>query len=187
MANTLHSLDTSERDVSTVLADALAADLGVVYRSAVVADDGVPAGSPAPSAADEPWLTARPGARAPHVWVTRAGRLISTLDLFDGRLTVLTARGGHRWRRAAAELAATGLPLATVTVGRDVRDVDGALADRYGIGAAGAVLVRPDGHIAWQHGEAASDARTLLAAAIARALGRPFVAVEDAEDAQDVG
>ncbi|HLZ36546.1 MAG TPA: hypothetical protein VKP64_02050, partial [Mycobacteriales bacterium] len=98
--------------------------------------------------------------------------------------------GGHRWRRVAAELAATGLPLATVTIGRDVRDVNGVIADRYGIGAAGAVLVRPDGHAAWRHADRASDPRSVVAAAVATALGRPPAPVEDAEDApaaEDVG
>jgi 2-polyprenyl-6-methoxyphenol hydroxylase-like FAD-dependent oxidoreductase len=140
----------------------LADDLGVTYRSAVVDD----------SDAESPHAEARPGERAPHAWVERDGGRLSLLDLYDGRLTVVTARGGTAWRVAADQLAADGLPLEVVELGRDVRDADGHAAARYGVQATSAVLVRPDGHVAARLRGAPSQASALLDRAVDRALGR---------------
>jgi putative polyketide hydroxylase len=90
--------------------------------------------------------TATPGARAPHAWVRHDGRRVSTLDLFDGRFTLLTGPTGTGWRAAADALNEAGLPIAALSAGLDLRGDDGRLAVRYGLGADGAVLVRPDGH-----------------------------------------
>jgi hypothetical protein len=89
---------------------------------------------------------AAPGARAPHVWVRHDGRRVSTLDLFDGRFTLLTGPAGTGWRSAVDVLAAVGLPVVARSAGLDLRDDDGLLVRRYGFGERGAVLVRPDGH-----------------------------------------
>ncbi|MGH8573630.1 MAG: FAD-dependent oxidoreductase, partial [Gammaproteobacteria bacterium] len=110
--------------------DGLASDIGARYRSAVV--------------------EAGTGERASHAWVRRGGHRISTLDLFDGRLTVLTGPRGGPWRRAVTEIAANGLPIVALTVGRDLDDEDGAFARHYRLGDAGAALVRPDGYLAWR-------------------------------------
>jgi hypothetical protein len=118
--------------------DPLGEDLGVRYASAVVAADA--------------------GERAPHAWVTVDGRRRSTLDLFDGRLTLLVGRGADAWRAAADEVAG-GPPLAVV-------DVADALAEYL---RGGAVLVRPDGHVAWR---AAASEHAQLRAALDLALGR---------------
>jgi putative polyketide hydroxylase len=88
-----------------------------------------------------------PGARAPHVPVRQDGRPVSTLDLFDGRLTLLTGPRAEGWRAAAGVLAAYGAPIGALSAGSDLGD-DGGLARRYGLGDEGAVLVRPDGHCA---------------------------------------
>ncbi|MGH3827488.1 MAG: FAD-dependent oxidoreductase, partial [Pseudonocardiaceae bacterium] len=103
--------------------DELAWDIGTRYTSAVIM----------PGA----------GQRAPHAWVRHDGSRVSTLDLFDGRLTVLTGAQGAPWRRAAAELAADGLPIVALSAGRELHDEDGAFAQHYHLGAVGAALVRP--------------------------------------------
>ncbi|MGH3693805.1 MAG: FAD-dependent monooxygenase [Pseudonocardiaceae bacterium] len=131
--------------------DELAWDIGVRYTSAV--------------------LEAGTGERAPHAWVRRDGTCVSTLDLFDGRLTVLTGPQGEPWRQAAAELAADGLPIVALSAGRDLHDEDGGFADRYGLGAAGAALIRPDGYLAWRRPEASPDTRAALRSAVGRTLG----------------
>src|SRR5205807_1598303 len=57
-------------------------DLGFTYASSLVVSDGS-----APPACADPIAryvpTARPGARAPHVWLERDGEELSTLDLFE--------------------------------------------------------------------------------------------------------
>ena len=98
-------------------------------------------------------LAARPGERAPHAWVRHAGRHRSTLDLFDGTLTLLTSADGRPWARAAA--AVTGVPFQVLVDGRDVHGV--TLAARYGLRPGTAVLVRPDGRVAWRHDGACAD------------------------------
>jgi 2-polyprenyl-6-methoxyphenol hydroxylase-like FAD-dependent oxidoreductase len=159
LANARRSLvpaadDTSETDV-------LADDLGVVYRSGVVA-----ALEP-----ESPGTAAVPGSRAPHAWVIREGERISTLDLFGDELTIVTGRDGSAWQSAVDGLVAEGIPARLVAIGRDVSDPDGVAAAAYGVGRTGAVLVRPDGHVAWRRGAAPTNAAQVLRAACATALG----------------
>lgn len=138
-------------------ADGLAEDLGVRYT---------PHGR-AEGAEEHPTV----GERAPHVWINTGGRQASTLDLFDGRLTLLTGRRGQRWCRAADNLAGSGPPIVALRAGRDVTDAGRTLADRYGLGASGAVLVRPDGYLAWRAATAPADVRGALQRAVAASLG----------------
>lgn len=92
-------------------------------------------------------------------------------------MTLLTGIGGAAWSTAAEKLA---LPyLRTVVIGEPaVRDVYGywrAVADRDGLSEAGALLVRPDGYIAWRHRDAQweTDAAVLLLEeALGAVLGR---------------
>jgi 2-polyprenyl-6-methoxyphenol hydroxylase-like FAD-dependent oxidoreductase len=140
-------------------ADALAADLDVGYDAPV----------PGPAGADP--TTARPGARAPHAWVTLNGHRHGLLDLFDGHLTLLTGRHGDRWRTCTARLAAD-LPLRVLTLGHEIRDDGGAFRRHYTLGNDAALLIRPDGYVAWRS-DAADDPPRQLTAAVDLALGRP--------------
>ena len=66
------------------------------------------------------------------------------------------------------------VPLRVHVVGEagDLRVPDGTFASLYGIEDGGAVLVRPDGHIAWRQAAAAHrDPRAELRRAIDAALG----------------
>ncbi|MFI1365045.1 FAD-dependent oxidoreductase [Streptomyces griseochromogenes] len=96
---------------------------------------------------------ARPGARAPHVWLLRDGRPVSSLDLFEDGFTLLAGPEGHVWMRAARRAGVRcGVPLSAFTVGGGgpLEDPCGRWAVIYGVGPGGAVLVRPDGHVAWR-------------------------------------
>jgi putative polyketide hydroxylase len=95
----------------------------------------------------------RPGSRATHLVVERAGERLSTVDLFNGRWVLFTGPNGGVWRDAAVrvpEAHAFGLECHGVDAHGDLRDVDGRWSTVYGVGADGAVLVRPDGFIAWR-------------------------------------
>jgi 2-polyprenyl-6-methoxyphenol hydroxylase-like FAD-dependent oxidoreductase len=98
----------------------------------------------------------RPGSRAPHVLLARDRSEVSTLDLFGRDYVMLTGAEGDSWRGAALAAAGEiGLPLDAYVVGGDgLADPEGGFADAYGISAAGAVLVRPDGVVAWRAGDA---------------------------------
>ncbi|MGW7002917.1 FAD-dependent oxidoreductase [Streptomyces sp. NPDC054933] len=101
------------------------------------------------------------GVRAPHVWLLLDGRPVSSLDLFQGRFTLLTGPQGHTWVRAARRASAScGVPLAAFAVGGGgpLEDPCGRWTVVYGVGPADAVLVRPDGHVAWRKRVSAAGA-----------------------------
>jgi 2,4-dichlorophenol 6-monooxygenase len=107
-----------------------------------------------------------PGARLPHAWL-RPG--VSTLDLVPhDRFLLVAGRAGMAWLDAAA--ASVRAPLATLAIGREVADPDGRWAAQLGIGAHGALLVRPDQHVAWRSPRAAADPRAALDTALAAIL-----------------
>jgi hypothetical protein len=82
--------------------------------------------------------TARPGARAPHVWLPD-GR--STLDLFGRGFVLLRLNGGGGTSTLAPAAAEVGMPLEVI----DLHEPDVLVAYEQPF-----VLVRPDGHVAWR-------------------------------------
>jgi putative polyketide hydroxylase len=120
--------------------------LGHVLGSSYETGAFVPDGTAAPLVADpisEYVPSARPGRRAPHVWLTDEERRISTIDLFDGSFVLLSS--SEAWCSAGQEVAAEpGVPLRAKLLD------DPGWAETYEVGNGGAVLVRPDGHVAWR-------------------------------------
>jgi 2-polyprenyl-6-methoxyphenol hydroxylase-like FAD-dependent oxidoreductase len=114
-----------------------------------------------------------PGSRAPHVWLTRSGARLSTLDLVK-HYVLFAGRAGEKWLRAAAALdnAQARVPLDAYCIGRDLANPDEDFATAYGIPDAGACLVRPDGFIAWKSAGDADDPAGALRAALAGSLHR---------------
>ena len=117
--------------------------------------------------------TSRPGAKLPHAWlVGRDGIRVSTLDVVGkGKFTLMTGLSGQAWRAAIEEL---GLPfLRLVVVGEPgAHDPYAVWHDASEIEEAGALLVRPDGYVAWRVRKAVWDpaeATALLRSAVARA------------------
>ncbi|TCO50834.1 FAD-dependent monooxygenase [Actinocrispum wychmicini] len=94
--------------------------------------------------------TGRPGSRAPHVMVD--GK--SVVELFGRGFVVLT--GAQQWVDRATDL------------GLDAYLVGDEVTKTYGIGAEGAVLVRPDFVIAWRSMQGEGD----LASTLDRVLSR---------------
>jgi hypothetical protein len=147
-------------EVRRHMGEALVRDIGRMFRtiglqigyryenSPICIPDGTP---PCP---DDPEVfvpSARPGSRAPHVWL---GEGRSILDLY-GRGFVLLRLGvdapdGSRLEAAAAQRR---VPLKTVTV-----------TDREAIQLyeKRLVLVRPDGHVAWRGDTIPLDAATVI-------------------------
>lgn len=149
------------------------AELGFAYASRAIVSDG--SAPPAPSQTVYT-PTAVPGCRAPHVWLDPAGVRISSIDLLHSRFVVLAGPGGGAWTSAATAIAdETDIPIIGCTVGPggELTDPDGDFLDRYGISASGAVLVRPDGHVAWRAVAIDGTDTTLLTEALEQVLGRP--------------
>jgi len=115
--------------------------------------------------------TPRPGSRLPHAWVARAGERLSVLDLlpYDG-FTVLAGPEGAAWAEAVAGIR--GLPLRCLIAGRDFTDPEEHWAAVCEITASGALLVRPDQHVAWRARVAPLDPAAALASAVRTVLGR---------------
>ncbi|MEW9547212.1 FAD-dependent monooxygenase [Nonomuraea sp. NPDC050783] len=173
-------------DVAAVpIVDDLTVMMGYRYRSsATVPEAGDPAGpAPGPGApgpgdhdpsdydpADYDDVNApsgRPGTRAPHVPLDTGG---STIDLLGRDFTLLAGADGAGWARAAAGAArARGVPLDAHLI------ADEPWAKAYGVGSGGAVLVRPDGFIAWRAGGGpapGTDRQDTLGRVLDRVLSR---------------
>ncbi len=122
-------------------------------------------------------LNADPGTRAPHLWVTRAGERVSTLDLYERSLVLLCAENTP-WRDAATKIAADmSVPLDAYAIGSgpcaDLVPEEGAdWAGTHGTDGDGALLVRPDGFVAWRSQGAVRDPETTLREVLTEVLRR---------------
>lgn len=113
------------------------------------------------------------GGRLPHAWVSSYGQEVSTLDLLAPGLTLIVGPDAQSW------LAAWNLndaPGRVLQIGIDLHTLGD---DPLGIGQDGAILVRPDGHIAWRTrdsvGASAETLRNVLDAVLTTGLCREVV------------
>jgi 2-polyprenyl-6-methoxyphenol hydroxylase-like FAD-dependent oxidoreductase len=142
--------------------------LGYIYEnSPIIVPDGSP---PPPDEVMTYQQTARPGSRAPHVWL---GPDRSTLDLFGRGFVLLRfvpkIEDGNTLVDAAS---ARGVPLSVVEI--DNAEASVAYERRL-------VLVRPDGHVAWRSDESPSMIDALRIIDIVRGAlpSRPVAAGAD--------
>lgn len=143
--------------------DMLGLQLGFAYEAGALTPDGTtkpvaenPIRSFVPSG--------RPGSRLPHAWLDDAATA-STLDLVPyDRLTLVTGPAGAAWEAAVGALGVE--PLRLVAIGRDVADPDGHWQRELGIEPDGALLVRPDQHVAWRARTRSDDPRAELRRAL---------------------
>lgn len=154
--------------------------LGYRYRSAAVPGDaGHEAGQPEDPGdmfIDPRSAPAPTGVRAPHLLLERDGSVVSSLDVLGSDFTLLAGPDGAPWCAAAREVAAregVGIGWHLIGPGQRLSDPEGQWAFSYGVGADGAVLVRPDGFLAWRSQGASDDATGALRSVMARLLDRP--------------
>ncbi|TVY36331.1 Tetracenomycin polyketide synthesis hydroxylase [Lachnellula occidentalis] len=123
-------------------------------------------------------INGKPGTRVPHVWVhDAAGERVSTLDLCGKTLTflLLTGSQGKAWCQAAddvAEKMGVGLQAYRVGPTGDVSDAKRRWEFAAGIGARGALLVRPDGFVAWRVKDQQGDLGERLGGVLRKILCR---------------
>jgi 2,4-dichlorophenol 6-monooxygenase len=137
-------------------------ELGVAYGAGGAL---VPDGSPPPprdpmGARYHP--TTRPGHRLPHAWIEQGGNKLSTHDLVgkDIAFALLTGPDGGAWSDAARTVSEKlGVPIRAARIGgsNGWADTQGRWAKVGELGGAGAVLVRPDNHVAWRAQKLAGD------------------------------
>jgi len=161
-----HVLESS----GSPIPDYMSVAFGYRYRSAAILteapDDGAPAESPfVPSA--------RPGTRAPHLPLLHRGARISSLDLMGRELVLLCGPGASAWARAGMAVASpAAAPLITYRLGADLIDVERRWQSAFGVGDSGAVLLRPDGFVAWRSQGEVSSPTDVLTEILARVLCR---------------
>jgi putative polyketide hydroxylase len=147
--------------------------LGFTYASGSVLSDGTSF-----PVVDDPRndyvQSATPGARAPHIWLDPRYEL-STLDLFGGGFCLLTANASL-WKSGADRVKlATGLPVKLCDIAAIARtpQICAEWQQLYGVEEGGAVLVRPDGMVAWRSSAAPENPDAALNAALSQILDRP--------------
>jgi 2-polyprenyl-6-methoxyphenol hydroxylase-like FAD-dependent oxidoreductase len=120
-------------------------------------------------------LAGQPGTRVPHLWLERTGQRISTLDLFDGCFVLLTGSADASWQKAASAAAASldiALSAYRVSTEGDLIDLENGWQTKMGVPAEGAVLVRPDGFVAWRARAQPTTPEPLLRQVLATVLCR---------------
>jgi 2-polyprenyl-6-methoxyphenol hydroxylase-like FAD-dependent oxidoreductase len=150
--------------VEPVVGD-LELDLGTCVRSAaVLAEDPADASVHV----DPRESRGAPGTRAPHLWLERDGARISTVDLFGDDFVLLAGMEADAWKLAAEVANVAVHPVGPGGLG----DPESSFAEAYGITPSGAVLVRPDGFVAWRAVDADGASASALTEVLDRALCR---------------
>jgi 2-polyprenyl-6-methoxyphenol hydroxylase-like FAD-dependent oxidoreductase len=156
------------------LADDFDIELGYLYRSGAILTDLGDGSAPGLTHEHPSQSRGRPGSRAPHVWLEKQGRRISTLDLFRGSFVLLAGANANGWPEAvrAAQARFSGLQLEAYRLGRDLTDLDG-FTTAFGIAPSGATLIRPDGFVTWRSASGVADPETTLIDVLSAILMRP--------------
>lgn len=120
-------------------------------------------------------LNGQPGTRVPHLWVEYQGERRSTIDLAAGNFVLLAGPTGEGWcdaARAAEAHLGIALKAYRIAPAGDLRAPEQLWPDKAGIHADGALLVRPDGFVAWRVREEGKNPRQALEEVLSRILGR---------------
>ena len=149
--------------------DMLGLQLGFQYERGALVPDG--SARPAVANAVREYVPCgRPGARLPHAWTVREGARVSTLDLLPAdRFTLIAGPAAAAWVEAASAISTP--PLHCIAIGHDVSDPEGAWTARLGIAVDGALLVRPDQHVAWRSPSAVEKPIEALREALSLCVG----------------
>ncbi|MFD0799982.1 hypothetical protein ACFQZU_01435 [Streptomonospora algeriensis] len=153
--------------------DYYATVFGYRYSSEAVCADGDADADPRP-VLDATELRGIPGTRAPHAPIRGLGSSASTLDLFGAGFVLLAGSDSGDWAEGMRAVnRRSGARVDVRALGTDIGDPEKEVAAAYRLDAAGAVLVRPDGFVAWRADEPAGSADTaeaLLAGVLRRCL-----------------
>ena len=164
-------------DLQNLRSNALGMQLGHRYAdSEAVVDDG----TPFPPLRRDPILcyepTTHPGGYLPHAWVELQHSRISTLDIIqEGSFGLIVGIGGAPFVAAAETVSQElGLEIPVYAVGYRCQydDVLGEWTKAREMSDRGALLVRPDRHIAWRCMGRPEDPTEALCGAMRRILAR---------------
>lgn len=152
--------------------DTIGLQLGFQYAEGAIVPDGTP-----PAEGVDPVRefvpSGRPGGRMPHAWLERDGKRISTLDLLAlDSFTLVTTSQNDAWAAAVSEVST--VPLRYVALEPARLSDEARWLQESGIGDGGALLIRPDQHVAWRSASLPNDTPSILREVIAQIVdGRP--------------
>jgi putative polyketide hydroxylase len=141
---------------------------GLQYQSSAV----VPDGSTPSEVADHVTQyvpTAFPGSRAPHVWLKRGNDRVSTIELYGRTFVMMIGPEGREWRNAVPLHLWKSVEIHQIGV--DLSDDADDFCAAYGIEKGGAVLIRPDGYVAFRSNFLAENPGAILSDAFGQLLG----------------
>lgn len=162
-------------------------EIGFVYEEGALVQDGTDCPQRDPMGVEHVPST-RPGHRLPHAWLDVEGRRFSTHDLLgdQGRFLLIANEQGQAWCDAVAALQdVSPVAITAIRVGADAFvDAERRWAEVSGSGSGGAVLVRPDGMVAWRCQDMDADPERRLAEAVRGILG---ITGDDGPSTRDAG
>ena len=189
------SSDTPEGERRRMaVADAIAAnaedysqlnvEAGFHYERGAVISDETPVPDLENSATDFV-PNARPGHHIPHIWLERQGVPVSTVDLVarSGLTLFVSSVGEREWKCAAKRAQEENVcPIAVVAIGENVSvsDPSNRFVTACDVGDEGALLVRPDKHVAWRIGAMPADPAEALTQVL-RSLLHPYNSARNTE------
>lgn len=115
--------------------------LGFCYDTGAVIPDGT---VPIPLVSRTYTPSDRPGGRFPHVWLDD-DRTRTTIDWFDTTFVLVTGSEAAPWKEAVQAVPARDAGLVVHRELPGIGDTEG-----FHVSERGALLVRPDGHVAWR-------------------------------------
>ncbi|QRE79504.1 FAD-dependent monooxygenase [Rhodococcus ruber] len=151
-------------------------EIGFAYQDGALVPDGSDA-PPRDPMGSVYFPTTRPGHRLPHAWIEHHGRRVSTHDLTgtDTAFVLVTGAESEAWVTAADTVEKKfGIRIKVVTIadGADYTDPTGRWNELREIAEDGAILVRPDNHVAWRSAERVTDPADELARTVGTLLSR---------------
>ena len=151
-------------------------EIGFSYPEGALVSDGSDA-PPRDPMGGVYFPTTRPGHRLPHAWLEHDGEQVSTHDLSENcaSFVLLTGAQGDAWATAAGVVGEKfGIQVKVVKVGDGAAfaDPSGTWSQLRQINDDGAILVRPDNHVAWRNATASTDPVDELTRAFGAVLSR---------------
>ncbi|MGW4830287.1 FAD-dependent monooxygenase [Amycolatopsis japonica] len=150
-------------------------EAGFCYTTGALISDGSPESAEHENSATEFKPSSRPGHHVPHVWVRTAHQQqVSTSDLVEAEGFTLFVDDSQSdcWSESAERVSVeAGVPITVVAIGgRELQDPSGEWEKDRGVTATGALLVRPDRHVAWRSAAAPADRQSVLAGVVHKLL-----------------
>jgi 2,4-dichlorophenol 6-monooxygenase len=160
-----------------------AVELGFHYDQGALVPDG--SASPPRDPLGHTYIpSTRPGHRLPHAWVTDGKRRTSVQHLVRPNQFTLFCSDPAIWSGVVSGLVNDfGVAVRIVAIGPrcEWSDCEGQWSNVSGIDREGAILVRPDQHVAWRCLRPGPDPESELYVGLARILARPEALPEPVE------